>query len=68
MKTIGLAELHLAVLAQFLHLLLQSSSDTAITSRTAASERQPYTIDYVNDGDEYHGSHNDILYDFMHIY
>ncbi len=68
MKTIGLACLRLAVLAPFLHLLLQSASATAITSRTAASERQPYTIDNVNYGDDYHGCHNDILYDFLHIY
>lgn len=68
MKTIGLAWLRLAFLTPFLHLLLQSASATAVTSRTAASERQPYTIDYVNDGDDYHGCHNDILYDFLHIY
>lgn len=68
MKAIGLACLRLAFLAPFLHLLLQSASATAVTSRTAASERQPYTIDYVNDGSDYHGSHNDILYDFLHIY
>lgn len=68
MKTIGLAWLRLAVLAPFLHLLLQSASATAVTSRTAASERQPYTIDYVNDGNDYHSCHNDILYDFLHIY
>lgn len=68
MKTIRLAWLRLAVLAPFLHLLLQSASATAITSRTAASERQSYTIDYVHYGDDYHGCHNDILYDFLHIY
>lgn len=68
MKTIGLAWLRLAVLAPFLHLLLQSTSATAVTSRTAASESQPYTIDDVNNGDDYHGYHNDILYDFLHIY
>lgn len=68
MKTIRLACLRLAVLAPFLHLLLQSTSATAVTSRTAASERQPYTIDNVNYGDDYHGCHNDILYDFLHIY
>lgn len=68
MKTIGLACLRLAFLTPFLHLLLQSTSATAITSRTAASERQPYTIDDVHDGDDYHGYHNDILYDFLHIY
>lgn len=68
MKTIGLAWLRLAVLAPPLHLLLQSASATAVTSRTAASERQSYTIDDVNYGDDYHGCHNDILYDFLHIY
>lgn len=68
MKTIGLAWLRLAFLAPLLHLLLQSASATAVTSRTAASERQPYTIDYVHYGDDYHGCHNDILYDFLHIY
>lgn len=68
MKAIRLACLRLAVLAPFLHLLLQSTSATAVTSRTAASERQPYTIDNVNYGDDYHGCHNDILYDFLHIY
>lgn len=68
MKTIGLACLRLAVLAPFLHLLLQSASATAVTSRTVASERQPYTIYYVHYGDDYHGCHNDILYDFLHIY
>lgn len=68
MKTIGLAWLRLAVLAPFLHLLLQSASATAVTSRTATSERQPYTIDNVNYGDDYHSCHNDILYDFLHIY
>lgn len=68
MKTIGLAWLRLAFLAPFLHLLLQSTSATAITSRTAASERQPYTIDAVHDGNDYHSCHNDILYDFLHIY
>ena len=55
MKTIGLAWLRLAFLTPLLHLFLQSASATAVTSRTAASERQSYTIDYVNDGDDYHG-------------
>lgn len=68
MKTIGLAWLRLAFLTPPLHLLLQSTSATAVTSRTAASERQSYTIDDVHYGDDYHGSHNDILYDFLHIY
>lgn len=72
MKTIGLAWLRLAVLAPFLHLFLhlflQSTSATAVTSRTVASESQPYTIYYVHYGDDYHGCHNDILYDFLHIY
>lgn len=68
MKTIGFAWLRLAVLTPFLHLFLQSTSATAVTSRTAASERQPYTINYVHYGDDYHGCHNDILYDFLHIY
>lgn len=68
MKTIGLAWLRLAVLTPFLHLFLQSTSATSVTSRTAASERQSYTIDYVHDGNYYHGCHNDILYDFLHIY
>lgn len=68
MKAIRLACLRLAVLAPFLHLFLQSTSATAVTSRTAASERQPYTIDNVHYGDDYHGCHNDILYDFLHIY